>query len=359
VFNIAGPDRLRIVADDLTGACDAAVAFANRGIHTEVSLDPHVGLSHSNVIATCTGTRDVPPAIAATTIEDLAADHWLSESPQLFKKIDSVFRGNTFVEIAAVVRAFPNRFAVIAPASPRHGRTCVNGILRVKDVSGHRSTLLRHELEQHGLTPRYINAGFSLTAELLRAHQQNASAAFCDATSDHDLAVIVEAARSLQVPILWIGSSGLAHALAATFPPQSLEESTIRSGQLVLLNGSDHPVSVAQLDHLEQQSSISVTTIPIVRGDTTNEQIRRALSHLSPEDLSCLVLNGGDTALQVCRALAIDTLELRAEFAPGVPQAIAHGGRFDGATVLLKSGGFGATDLFAQIARQAHQECHA
>jgi len=348
------PTSTCILADDLTGACDAAAAFAARGIPTLVSLQPEISRLASDVLGLSTATRDVSPALAEAAIETLAQNPTLSQFPHIFKKIDSVFRGNTFVEIAATVRAFPNRFAVIAPASPRHGRTCVNGILRVRDISGRRSTPLRPALEQLGLIPHYIAA--DLAAGVRQAHRQNASVVFCDSTSDHDLAVIVEAAESLRVPILWIGSSGLAHALASTFSQQPLRETPIRPGQVLLLTGSDHPVSRAQLDHLDQHTDLPVTTIPIVRDDTTDEQIRHALRCIEPRDLSCFVLNGGDTALQVCRAIGIDSLELRTEFANGVPQAVARGGRFDGATVILKSGGFGAPDLFSQIVRHAQQE---
>lgn len=351
------PTSTCILADDLTGACDAAAAFAARGIPTLVRLDRDPLTPTDGVLALSTATRDVSPEVAEAAIKTLAQHPNLAHFSHIFKKIDSVFRGNTFLEIATAVRAFPNRLAVIAPASPRHGRTCINGVLHVADITGRRSTPLRPELEQHCLLPHYVST--DLAAGIRQAQWQNASAVFCDSTSDHDLAVIVEAAESLQISILWIGSSGLAHALANSLPQQPMQETPMRPGHVILLTGSDHPVSRAQLDHLDQHTDLPVTIIPIVRGDTTDEQIRHTLRRISPQDLSCLVLNGGDTALQVCRALGIDSLDLRAEFANGVPQAIAHGGRFDGTTVILKSGGFGASDLFSQIVRCARQEQHA
>ena len=363
MFNQEGPasalDRLCIVADDLTGACDTAAAFASRGIHTEVDPSSRIPALKSTVVATCTATRDVAPAAAAAAIHKLSTDPALAAFPHLFKKIDSVFRGNTFVEIAAAVRAFPDRFAVIAPASPRHGRTCTNAILRVEDLTGRSSVPLRPLFEQQGFIPRYIAADLGLAAEIRQAQRQANSAVFCDSNSDYDLAVIIEAAESLHVPILWIGSSGLAHALAATFPQQPMKPTPIMPGHVLLLTGSDHAVSVSQLDHLRQQNELALTVIRVERSVTTDEEIRHATRHASPREVSCLVLNGGDTALQVCRALAIEALELGTEFAPGVPQAIARGGRFDGATVILKSGGFGEADLFSQILRQAQQEIHA
>ncbi len=359
VFTANSPERLAIVADDLTGACDAAAAFANRGIPTEVDLAPRFNPSRATVAAICTATRDVPESIAAEAMQALAVDYRLAGFPRLFKKVDSVFRGNTFVEIAAAARAFPGRFAVIAPASPRHGRTCRDATLHIEDLSGRRVTALRAALEEQGLVPRWLAAGPGLAAEIQSAYRQSARAVFCDSTCDEDLTRIVAAAHSLPTPILWIGSSGLAHALAATMPQRTATAAILNPGQVLLLTGSDHPVSAAQLAHLQQQPGLPVTVIRIERSQTTDGEIRFATQHLSAESLSCMILNGGDTALQVCRALGMDSLELGSEFAPGVAQAVACGGRFDGATVILKSGGFGTSDLFTQIARLAHQECPA
>jgi uncharacterized protein YgbK (DUF1537 family) len=49
-----------LIADDLTGACDAAVAFAARGAETEAALDPGGRSPGSEVVALSTDTREFP-----------------------------------------------------------------------------------------------------------------------------------------------------------------------------------------------------------------------------------------------------------------------------------------------------------
>ena len=52
---------MMILADDLSGACDAAIAFANRGMPTRVLMEPATKIpKYSQVCAISTGTRDLP-----------------------------------------------------------------------------------------------------------------------------------------------------------------------------------------------------------------------------------------------------------------------------------------------------------
>ena len=55
--------------------------------------------------------------------------------------------------------------------------------------------------------------------------------------------------------------------------------------------------------------------------------------------------------MAVCRALEIERLQVRREFARGVPQCVAVGGPLSGQAVILKSGGFGEVDTLSRIAR--------
>jgi uncharacterized protein YgbK (DUF1537 family) len=91
-------------------------------------------------------------------------------------------------------------------------------------------------------------------------------------------------------------------------------------------------------------------------GETTADEIRRAVVAHDPAQTACLFMTGGDTAHFVCRALGIRALLLQREFAPGVPVAIAEGGPFDGVSVALKSGGFGEPDLLCRLLETCRQE---
>ncbi len=381
----SGSTSLCIIADDLTGACDAGAAFARRGALTEVLIEPTLiqpGVSqpaaHSgraSVVALCTATRDIAPSAAAQAVEALAHTLDPDRISELFKKIDSVFRGNTLVEIAAILCAFPQRLAVIAPAFPALGRTCADGMLHLSDAAGRHSIPLRGLFDSAGVHPHWLAPTLdarSLASGMKAAVEGGAHAVFCEATSDEELHAVERAARMLEQPILWIGSAGLAHALADSLYPSSLPHRppAVPEGTLLAFTGSNHPLSARQLAHLREEhlvlewpsTTASRLDAPVVlfrieRGQTTDAQIREAVCSLTDESSSgeavgCLLMNGGDTALQVCRALGIRSIHLRAEFAPGIPVGTACGGQFDGATILLKSGGFGEIALLSRIAHQ-------
>ena len=58
---------------------------------------------------------------------------------------------------------------------------------------------------------------------------------------------------------------------------------------------------------------------------------------------------GGETLRGLCEALGAERLDAVGEVAPGVPRSILRGGRWDGVTVVSKSGAFGGPGLLIDI----------
>ena len=359
---------LVILADDLTGACDAAVAFtaACDTVRVHINGEP---LEVACVHATSTESRHLPVAEAEARVRNIVER--LPRSVEFFKKIDSVFRGNTSAEIAAVLRHASYDLAVLAPAYPALGRTVSEGVLHVRDAAAERDLPIAEILANSGCALSALPADLSadeLAAILLRCLNNPRPAVLCDTASQDDLARIVSAARSLSKRILWIGSGGLAHALAAELPtlrPQP--EMHRRPGYTIFFIGSPHPVTRAQVERsahapreqLSLRSQNRSTHPRDARSKLPAEEIRRALAAHDPAQIACLFMTGGDTAHFICRALGIRTLRLQREFAPGVPLAVAEGGPFDGVSVVLKSGGFGEPDLLCRLLETCHPEVTA
>src|SRR5580704_13132303 len=112
MMNSFQPVSVRIIADDLTGACDAAVAFACAGMTAEVEPNWSVlGSSNSQVIAYNTESRDIQPEASKLRMAEVGARLIDGEADCFFKKIDSVFRGNTFTEIASYLSIVPHALA--------------------------------------------------------------------------------------------------------------------------------------------------------------------------------------------------------------------------------------------------------
>lgn len=116
-----------VVADDLTGVTDTGHEFAARGLRTLVSAS---GTSTGeapgpvDVHVVDTDSRYVDPEEAATAVARVidGRDH-----PFVYKKVDSTLGGNPVAEVDAALDAAGADLVLVASASPRNGRTTVEG----------------------------------------------------------------------------------------------------------------------------------------------------------------------------------------------------------------------------------------
>jgi uncharacterized protein YgbK (DUF1537 family) len=312
-----------LIADDLTGACDAAVHFAG----AEVLIDRET--QAARVVAISTESRDLAPAEIrrawAMAAAQFSAEH-------IFQKIDSTLRGNTAVEIAAAMGAFGCDAAVVCPAFPAQGRVVETGWLRIRG------------------TPEF--APIDVAARLQLPCR--------DACSDDDLDRIVAGNFATGRRILWVGSAGLASALARRLGGERRPQAAVRRGPALFCIGSDHDVTMGQEAALlakrvaVQADSRERICAALARGQHVVVRIARGCGTVSEliagAPAAALVLSGGDTASLVCAAAGVRRIELCDEIVSGVPRGILRGGEFEGTSVVTKSGGFGDRDALIQVA---------
>lgn len=341
----ADPLECALIADDLTGACDSAVHFAATGLRTVVPLAPDNGPGGARVLACSTESRALAPADAACRIRRVACALRAFRPRIVFKKIDSVLRGNSGFEIVAAFDAFACDAAVVDPALPAMGRTVRGGFLDSDRDAGFRPIELGAWLRLHGAEPFRHAAAGSLAAAL----EAGARFVSFDSVCAEDLAAVADEILALNSRILWAGSAGLASALARRLAAGNpLPEAELRHGPVLFCIGSDHPVTLEQQRHLARERGIAA--IPIAAGGAL-EALRRRVAEERP---AALFVTGGDTASLVCAALEARSIELRREFVPGIPLGLLHGGACDAVPILTKSGGFGAPDDLIRIADYFH-----
>ncbi len=112
---------LVVVADDLTGAADTGACFAGAGLATTIPLSGS-SVSDADVIVLSTESRDLEAEAAAqavsaavTRLIDGLRD--ADSGPRwVYKKIDSVLRGQPRAELLAAMDATGVRRAMVAPA---------------------------------------------------------------------------------------------------------------------------------------------------------------------------------------------------------------------------------------------------
>jgi uncharacterized protein YgbK (DUF1537 family) len=131
--------RWLIIADDLTGAADSAIAFAKRRLPARVTWGvPHVeGPGNDVAVAFDADTRQLPgPAAARRHWEIVQTLH--DPHSRVFKKIDSTLRGHPAEEIGALIDVLaasePSLRAIFAPAFPAGGRVTRDGRVFVHGI---------------------------------------------------------------------------------------------------------------------------------------------------------------------------------------------------------------------------------
>ena len=123
-----------VIADDLSGAAElAGIAFA-RGHSAEVQRQRFDPASAAEVIAVDTDSRGLAPEAAADRVRDAAQAIIPANPAWIYKKVDSVLRGNARAEIEALLQVTGRDRAVLAPANPSHGRTIEGGRLLIRGV---------------------------------------------------------------------------------------------------------------------------------------------------------------------------------------------------------------------------------
>ncbi len=364
--------RLRILADDLTGALDCAAAFG-AGVPVHLGQPAHVDANGIDIVATA--TRDVPVAeLPALLAPSLA---WLRGADLAFKKVDSLLRGNTLDEVDWLARQAPFAGLALVPAFPAQNRVTEGGQQWWHQADGTRSAVATSMVE--GLRAR----GWRVDTGSTPPHRAGGAVAWVpDVLRDGDLDAV--AAHALHTPgWLWCGSAGLAHALARTLPSSAPVQAQMQiqtrvpsasNGEVMLVSASHHPVSREQWKVLraaraadchagENPSALqgdavrypalidlaATQTLSPVQAATLLHAQTRAIAAHAPRPRT-LVVVGGDTLLALCQALGATSLESAAPLErPGWGCARMRGGRWDGLVCHTRSGAFGGPQDLLQV----------
>ena len=344
---------IHILADDLTGALDSAAPFARPD--QPVMVVWHQEGRRPIATAIDTASREECEAVSARRHRELAA--WLFSAAVPFKKIDSLLRGHVGADIAALAAAAPVSRLVIAPAFPHQRRVTRDG-----------------RQWRHG-EPEPV--GPDLSTDLVRRGvSPDRGTALRDAASDGDLDALVESEAARPGPILWVGSGGLAAALARRARPGPGPDRPRLEEPVLALIGSDHPATHEQIvragaTHVvlgddgagramviaRLGRGLPCVATAAVQGDRreAGTRIARAFSRLLADcpRPGLLFVSGGETLRGVADALGARGLNVEGALEPGLPISRLVGGRWEGLAVVSKSGGFGTPDSLRAIIEDA------
>jgi len=130
--------KLLIIADDFTGALDTGVQFAKQGVKTLVTTDTGIDIQKIDfsieVLVVDTETRHMTDDDAYKTVYSLVKKSAAIGIKHIYKKTDSVLRGNIGSELLAAMDGTGGDKLMFIPAYPDNGRTTVDGVQYVSGV---------------------------------------------------------------------------------------------------------------------------------------------------------------------------------------------------------------------------------
>jgi uncharacterized protein YgbK (DUF1537 family) len=395
--------RILIIADDLSGAADCAIGFASMGVQTVVTLDPLNDKADAQVIAADTDTRRLSSAQAAEcTVAAFKALH--QPGQRLYKKIDSTLRGNWAAEVAALQPLAG--LAIVAPAFPATGRTLRGGRVFVngQPLETTDTWKLENADRPADVEAMLIAAGLStakLDLDTLRGNENvlaqhitevarsGTQALIVDAQTEDDLLTLARLTASMEQPLFWIGSGGLAREIASlpdfsetrftAIEPTAQEKN---QAPILILVGSLSGVCERQCALLKERGGVSELVVPpevLRQGKTHGDwamwqaRIGEQLDGWSdvllrigrdvafdPQEgaqlssmlavlvephfakVGGLIATGGETARAILTTVGIDSLQLITEIEAGVAFArptVSRQGHRPG--IVTKAGAFG------------------
>ena len=383
-----------MLADDVTGGCDAGVQFSLRGAATRVYLElPQSPVAFAGVSVIVNHSRGEARDEASRKVEQ--ACDWIAASGAklCFKKIDSTLKGNVGPELEAIRSKFPDRLILVSPSFPTMERILEDGWLKVRPSEGIEAIDLLSLLTSQGALrlshipqPAGAGASDSLAERIQHAEAAGARMIVIDAVSDSHLRAIAEAAVQIVPQPLLVGSAGLAAAWSelllnsrnsgasgiresASLRVSGDPAAVLPAGPVVLCIGSTNPVTCQQLQRLADTQSVLTfnwqqddqnhvlgalaqgwhVAVPIHRGSVDEDNLRRLFSAIvETSPVRGLLCSGGDTARLVCTSLGVQAIQLGGEVLRGLPWGTLLGGSANGLPICTKAGGFGNPDSLCE-----------
>lgn len=390
-----------IVADDLTGAADCAIAYAKNNVATSVIWGD--GKAETQAVSINVESRPLT-AERAAECHHRALTQLLQPEAGLYKKIDSTIRGQPAAEIAATMKFLSENgrssFAVMAPAFPAAGRTTENGSIKVNGAPLEETPIWARDHSYANANLADILGSVGIRAKIIPldtirrgvetvsgtiavAKCQGYGAVICDAITEADLDIIAKATLPMIGNLFWVGSGGLASSLAKvgssatrSGQPVSLpqrpggilvtvgslaEASRAAAAQLVasgtVRHAPIHPDVILADDRTELNKAVAsivydlttgrdvlveviLTASPdLKRGVELMDRLAEALEPCAPVAAG-LIATGGDTAIALLNHFGINGIHLVDEVESGIPLGLTIGNI--NIPLITKAGAFGS-----------------
>ncbi|WP_161598980.1 four-carbon acid sugar kinase family protein [Aidingimonas lacisalsi] len=367
-----------IIADDLTGALDAAAPFAARGAVTQAvtSLSALQGMSAGsapNVVAITTESRHLPAERAASRVAE-AIEAASCLKPELWiKKVDSTLRGQVAAECLSANRHL-SRALLVAPAVPSQGRTVSQGCVFVHGEPLETTAYVSDACSPApggDLVALFEAVGLPMTRCASADMASDGMNCVIDADDATTLDAIADVALSAAGHWLAVGASGLTEAVARQRYGTLKHGSAWSPEGWVVAMGSRSPQARRQIAScrvafpklpvikaLEPQAALPSGDALVIPGEAVGEwsatDVASRMAEVlvdgdarNPQPGRVWCVSGGDTAMAVLARYGAERIEVVGEWAPGMVCGYIDGNQ----PLVTKAGGFGDDGVLAALYR--------
>jgi uncharacterized protein YgbK (DUF1537 family) len=402
-------DAIRVLADDLTGACDVGAELLPwpGGVAVEVgAVRAPGGAGGGPLRVRNTQSRTLAPDDATQRVAAALADVGPGWAGLVLKKMDTALRGQLGAELDAVMDRLGIEEAFVLPAIPEIGRTTQQGRQMIGGVPVDQTAFARDPQNpiREASVPAAIRATGRRSTGVIglgavrgaigeavdAAHAAGCQVLVCDAETDGDLERAVRGLLLRPRPLVLVGSTGLARALRRVLATEAharrkpVETASAPGTGVLLVAGSAHPATRSQVERAVAQGLFD----PLVVGSETHADaagqaagrllrsgrpaalvaptdrneggsgdvlagLRRAtLTALARVRPCGLALVGGETAYGVLEGLGLPPLWLESRLCPMVVRARIMTGVHEGLPVVTKGGSTGGPEVLDTIVRQ-------
>jgi uncharacterized protein YgbK (DUF1537 family) len=130
-----------VIADDLTGAAELGAVGLRHGLRAEIVRRGEPS-GRADLVCVDTDSRSCEPAAAAKRAAAAAKMLRAAGARWIYKKVDSVLRGQVTAEVEAVMKQLKLERALLLPANPSLGRTIRDGQYFVHGKPIHKTEFL-------------------------------------------------------------------------------------------------------------------------------------------------------------------------------------------------------------------------
>ena len=124
---------IAVIADDFTGAAEIGGIGLKYGLKVIIETEVN-GVTDAELLIIATDTRSMIASEASLEIEKITQKLLQLKPEYIYKKLDSVLRGNIAAELVAQIKASRKKRAVIVAGNPVFDRLIEKGIYTIKGI---------------------------------------------------------------------------------------------------------------------------------------------------------------------------------------------------------------------------------